>query len=68
MELESDGDRDCNWHTWKCPQKLGKGLGDLEIGRRVETIQTTELYSQNTGKSPGDLKRFAIIQIPVKDH
>ena len=39
---------------------LSKGLQDLKITGRVETIQTTTLLrsAQNTEKSPGDLKRL----------
>ena len=47
-----------------------KGLEDLEVGGRVETIQTTALLRtfRNTEKSPGDLRRLAVAQTPVKDH
>ena len=37
---------------------LLKGLEDLEVGGRVETIKTTTLL--NTEKSPGDLRRLAV--------
>ena len=41
---------------------LLKGLEDLEVGGRVEAIQTTALLknSKNTEKSPGDLRRLAV--------
>ena len=42
---------------------LSKSLQDLEVGGRVETIQTTALLK----KSPGDLRRLAVTQTPVKD-
>ncbi len=45
---------------------LFKGLEDLEVGGRVETIQTTALL--NTEKSPGDLRRLAVTQSSVKYH
>ena len=45
---------------------LLKGLEDLENGGRVETIQTTALL--NTKKGPGDLRRLAVSQTPVKNH
>ncbi len=38
-------------------KRLLKGLEDLEVGSRVETIQTTAL-----------LRRLAVTQSPVKDH
>ncbi len=48
---------------------LLKGLGDLEVRGQVETIQTFIIENgQNTEKSPGDLKRLAVTQTPVKDH
>ena len=40
---------------------LLKGLEDLEIRGRAETIH------QNTEKSPGDLRRLAVTQTPVKN-
>ena len=49
---------------------LLKGLEDLEVGGRVETIQNYRIIEngQNTEKSPEDLRRLAITQSPVKDH
>ena len=38
----------------------------MEIGGQVETIETTTLL--NTEKSPGDLKKLAVTQTPVKNH
>ena len=42
---------------------LLKGLEDLEVGGRVETIQATTLLrnGQNTTKSPGYLRRLAVL-------
>ena len=48
---------------------LLKGMEDIEVGGRVETIQTTELLrTARTEKSPRDLKRLAVTQTSVKDH
>ena len=49
---------------------LLKGLEDLEVGGRVEAIQTTVLLKtgQNTEKSPGEFWRLAVTQTPVKNH
>ena len=49
---------------------LLKGLEDLEVGGRVETIQNDSITEngQNTKKSPGDLRRLAVTQTPVKNH
>ena len=46
---------------------LLKGLEDLEVGGRVETISIIEI-GQNSEKIPGDMKRIAVIQTPMKDH
>ena len=46
---------------------LLKGLEGLEVGGRVETIQTTAL--SRTARIPKrDLRRLAATQTPVKDH
>ena len=49
---------------------LLKRLGDLEVSGRVETIQNDSIIEngQNTKKSPGDLRRLAVTQTPVKNH
>ena len=49
---------------------LLKGLEDLEVGRRVETIQNDSIVEngQNPETSPGDLRRLAVTQTPVKNH
>ena len=43
-------------------------LEELEIEGQAETIQTTSLFSQNTGKNPGDLRRLAVTLTPLKKH
>ena len=47
---------------------LLKGLEDLKVGGRVETMQTTALLKngQNPETIPGDLRRLAVTQTPVK--
>ena len=40
MEHEVDGDANYNWSAWNDPQR---GLEELEIGGRVETILTIAL-------------------------
>ena len=46
---------------------LLRGLDDLKVGGRVETIQTTTLLrtGQSTEKSAGDLMWLALTQTPV---
>ena len=52
------------------PKELVKGLEDLEIIGQEETIQTVSIMkiSQNTEKSLGDLKIFAVTQTSVENH
>ena len=38
-----DSDTNCNWCTWNGSKSLERGLEGLEIGGRVDTIQTTPL-------------------------
>ena len=48
---------------------LLKGLEDLEVGGRGETIQKTVLLrTARILTSPGDLRRLAVAQTPVKNH
>ena len=48
---------------------LLRGLDDLEVGGREETIQTTALLkTARIEKSPGDWRRLAVTQTPVKNH
>ena len=49
---------------------LLQGLEDLEIRGRVESIPNDSIIkiSQNTEKSPGDLRRLAITETLVKRH
>ena len=50
-------------------KRLIKGSVHLEIKGLVETIQTTALLrSARVLRSPGDLRRLAVTQTPVKDH
>ena len=48
------------------PKDMGKGLEELEIRGRIETIQTIVEIRTNTEKSLGDLSRFAVTQTPEK--
>ena len=45
---------------------LLKGLEDLEVSDHPNNSIIEN--GQNTGKSPGDLRRLAVTQSPVKDH
>ena len=52
------------------PKDLVKKLEDLEIGRETETTRTTRItkIGQNTERSRGNLRRFAVAQTSGKDH
>ena len=70
MKHEGDGDTSCNWGTWNSLQMLGRKTG------RVDNQRTNRDYLdygfieliKNTQKNIGDLRRFAVSQIPVKYH
>ena len=49
---------------------LLKGLEDLEVGGRVETIQTTALLrtARILTRVLENLRRLAVTQTPVKNH
>ena len=49
---------------------LLKGLEDLEVGVRVEDYPNDSIAKngQNPKISPGDLRRLAVTQTPVKNH
>ena len=70
MEHECNGDTNYNKCTRNGPPKLGKRTGkagNQMTGRDHPHYSITKI-GQNTEKSPGDLKRLAVNQTPVKDH
>ena len=70
VKHEGDGDNSCNRHTWNGPQRLEKEVGSDENWRTHwdHSNYCIVVISQNTEKSPGDLKKFAVTWTPVKDH
>ena len=69
-EHEGDGDTNCHWQTWNVLQKIGQWAGRTGNRRRNRddsNYSVVKIY-QNTEKSPGDLRRFAIPSIPGKYH
>ena len=65
-----NGDTNCNWRTWHGSQKLGKWagwVGNWRTSRAYHNYRISKIV-QNTEKSPGDLRRLAVTQTPVKDH
>ena len=70
MEHESDGDTNSHWCTWYNHQRIDTGtggLGNKRMGGDHPNYSIVEI-SQNTKKSPGDLRRFVVIQISVENH
>ena len=70
MKHKDDGDTNCNWCTRNNLQRIGKGTGRL---RNQRTNGDHPVYSvikigQNTEKCPGDLRRLAVTQTPVKNY
>ena len=64
MAHESDGDTSTNWCSWYSHEKIDTGAGGL---RNKGTMGNDPNYifvkiSQNTEKSPGDLRRLAVTQ------
>ena len=58
-----------NWRSWYSLQRIGTRTGGLETKRTSGdhlNFSITEI-SQNTEKNPGDLRRLAVTQTPVKD-
>ena len=66
MEHESDGYTNCNLCARYSHQRIGAGTGGLRNKRMSGDHPNYSIIeiSQNTKKSPGDLRRFAVIQDP----
>ena len=70
MELESYDDTNSDWCSWDVLQRLDKGTwrtGNRRMWWDHPKCSITKI-DQNPEKSPGDLWKLAVFQIPVKDH
>ena len=70
MERGSDGDTNCNWRARYSHDWIGTetgGLGNERTSGDYSNYCFIEI-SQNTRKNPGDLRRLAVTQSPVKNH
>ena len=68
MEYEVNGDTNYNWCAWNNPQRISKRTGRLGNKRTSGDDPDYGIkISQNTEKSPGDLRRLAVTQTP-DDH
>ena len=69
MEQESDSDASCNLCPWDSHQKIGTRT---EVFKNKRAIRDNPNYiveiSQNTEKSPGDLRRLAVSQKRMSFH
>ena len=70
MEHDGDGDTSCNWRTRYSYQRIGTVTGRLGNKRASGDYPDNSIIKicQNTLKNTKDLKRFAVIQTPVKNH
>ena len=65
MKHESDGDTNCNWCSGYSHQRIDSGTGGLENKRTSGDHPRDWLYTE---KNPGDLRRLAVTQIPMRNH
>ena len=70
MEQESDCDTNCNWRAWYSHQRISSGTGGLGNKRTSGDHLNDNIVemSQNTEKSPGDLRKLAVDKTPVENH
>ena len=71
--MEYDGDTNCGWCAWNNSQKIAKErgrLGNKKTSRDHQEYSITKIgqNTENTEKSPEDLKRLVVTQIPVRNH
>ena len=69
LKHESDGDINCNWCSWYNHQRTGTKTEGLRIKRTRGDYPNYSIVkiSQNTEKSPDDLRRL-VTQNQVKNH
>ena len=67
MEHDSDGDTDHSCNHWNNPKEHGWEIEETEYQKKnLDRLHYITENSLNTKLSPGELKRFAAIQISVK--
>ena len=67
MGNESDVAAIYNWCTRKSPKMLSQGTENQRANRNYTNNNITKT-GQNSEKSPGNFKKLAVIQTPVKDY
>ena len=70
VEHESDDYINCNRCSWYSHQRIDTRIGGLGNKKTSEDHSNCRIIEigQNTEKSPGNLRRLAVTQTPVKDH
>ena len=70
VEYENGGDTNCDWCTRYIHQRIGTMTGGLGNKRTSGDHPNYSIIviSQNTEKSPGDLRRLAVTQTLVRNH
>ena len=70
MEREIDGDTNYHWRSLYRHRRIDTGTGGLENKRTNGDHPNYNIIklATNTDKSPGDLRRLAVIQTPVRNH
>ena len=70
MEYEGDNYTNRDWCFWYSHQRIIKGTGRLGAWRTSGDHPNYCIIEndQNTEKSPGDLKGFAVTKTPEKNH
>ncbi len=68
MEHEGNNYTNHDWCFWYSNLRIIKGPGGLGGWRTSGDHPNYVDNDQNTEKRPGDLRRLAVTQTPVKDH
>ena len=70
MEYKGENYTNRDWCFWYSHQRIIKGTGRLGGRRTSGDYPNYNIIEngKNTGKSPGNLRRLAVTQIPLKDH
>ena len=70
VEYEGDNYTNSDWCFWHGNKRIIKGPGIFGSWRPSGDHPNNSIIEngQNTGKSPGDLRRLAVTQTPVNDH
>ena len=58
----------CSWYSHQRIIKLTRGLGNNWTSADHPNYCIIDISQKTTEKSPGDLRRLAVTQTPVRDH